>query len=166
MSEDVSPVVVVLDEVALGEARSETIADAGDIDQRDGEESGYAVYALHAHAGKGGFIQRAGAESVRLIHLNGPLVELVGEAKGGAHVGTVVAQGRPIEAPVQPLRPEVFIQPEVILQAVAIGGGAVIRCVHHRSAARKKESCSRTAGAGIKGVGGGLDFLVRNLAHW
>src|ERR1700722_11316533 len=119
MSEDVSPVIVVLDEVALGEARSETVANAGDVDQRDGEESGYAVYTLHAHAGEGGFIQRAGTESVRFIHLDGPLVELIGDAKGGAHVGSVVAQGRSIEAPVQPIRFEVFIQPEVILIGIA-----------------------------------------------
>ena len=57
VGQHVTPVIVVLDEVACGKARSEAIPNAGDIDHRNREKSGRAQYAFHAHGGKGGFIQ-------------------------------------------------------------------------------------------------------------
>src|ERR1700722_8686176 len=73
MSQDIAPVIVVLNEIALGEPYTVSDALPGNTNSRNGEVAGLAKFALDAILRKDCFIQRRRTEIMRPIHLQGTL---------------------------------------------------------------------------------------------
>ena len=90
MSQNVAPVIVVLDEIALGEADAVANALSGDADSRNGEVAGLAEFSLDAILGKNHFVQSVRTEIVRPVHLQGALPVVV---RGGELRNDIGAAG-------------------------------------------------------------------------
>ena len=82
VSQHVTPMVVVLDEIALRKAGAKALSETRHIDDWNAEQSSGGLNAFNAHAGEGSFVQRAGVEGVRLIDLNCVLAESIDGRKG------------------------------------------------------------------------------------
>ena len=92
-----------------------------------------------------------------LIHLDGVLAKGVRCLEGSTRIGCVAVEGSAVVGTVKPLFTEAFINPNVVLIAVAVGGVPVVSTIEDGCAAGQIEGRRRTT----DGIALGVDRVNR-----
>ena len=92
MGQHIAPVIVVLDEIPLGEADAITDGLSSDADVRNGEVTGLAEVSFDAVLSKDGFIESCRAECVGPVSLKSALHGVAGSGELWNGVRSAVVQ--------------------------------------------------------------------------
>ena len=163
VGEDVAPVVAVLDVVAEGEAGAEAYAEAGDIDDRNGEGAAGGGETFNAVVTDEGFIEGVGGEGVGLTALDREDVVVVGGGEAGTDRGAATADGAAVELAVGTIFIKVLVEADVVLLGVVVAAGVEDALIEDRGGAGDVVGggCAATSVGGYvlcaKGLGGGLE---------
>src|ERR1700686_3643090 len=118
MSQDIAPVIVVLNEIALGKPYTVSDALSGNADSRDGEVTSLAKFALNPILGKNCLIQRRRAEIMRPVHLQCTLPVVVRGGELWNNIRRGIGLKGPKETAVNAILAEIFVHANEVLGAV------------------------------------------------
>src|SRR5262252_9295957 len=157
MSENVAPVIVVLDEVSLRKTLTIKPAEAIQVRQtrysygRDGKVAGLVLDALDTVLREDGLVQGSGIERVGIVHLEGTLPVLVRGGELGNGCGAAEIQGGAEKASVDSVVLKVLVYPNEILVAIAKITGVENTRVNHRCGTRQviRRRCSTGTGEDV-----------------
>src|ERR1700722_547193 len=137
MSQDIAPVIVVLNEIALGEPYTVSDALPGNTNSRNGEVASLAKFALDAILRKNCFVQCRRTEIMRPIHLQGTLPVVIRGGELRNNIRRRVGLQRPKETAVDAVLAEVFVHANEVLGAIDDVCGIEYSAVDHRRRARQ-----------------------------
>lgn len=141
MREHVAPVVVVLDEIALCKAQAIEPAETVEVgyprgaNLRNGEVAGLLLNALDAVLGENSLIQRGGAESVCIVHLEGTFCSVADRRKLRNRRRTASLKGGPEKTGINSVVLEILVNANEILIAVAEVAGIESTRIRNRQRA-------------------------------
>ena len=149
----VPPVIVVLDEIALGKALPIEAAEAVQIGKSrhphrwDGEIASLMLHTFDPVLGEDGFVQCGGTECVRVIHLESTFPVLVGGRELRDRRRSAEAEICAEEAAVNSIVFEIFVDADEVLVAVAEIAGIENTSINHGGGTRQVISrrCSTSA---------------------
>ena len=119
MGQNVTPVVVVLDEIALGKANPVPDGLSANADIRNREVPSFSQEALDTVPGKDYFIQRRGIKGVSPVHLEGAFHRVIRGRELRNNRRTAIMENRPVKTAVDAVVFEVLVDAREILVAVA-----------------------------------------------
>src|SRR6516165_8991233 len=147
MGEHVTPVVIVLDEIALRETQAISDTLAGYADSGNGEIAGLIELPFNAVLRKDGLVERIRTKRMRPVHLQGALPVIVGGGELRNHGGGWLRLHGAEETPVEAVILEVFIDANKILRTVGDVRRVESTAVDHRRRTRQVVCGGRPAGS-------------------
>ena len=119
MGQNVTPVVVVLDEIALGKADTEAGRQSGDGDRGNRKVAGLADEPVALFDVLDHEVQRRGIKGVSPVHLEGAFHRVIRGRELRNNRRTAIMENRPVKTAVDAVVFEVLVDAREILVAVA-----------------------------------------------
>src|SRR6266436_2462724 len=168
MRQNIAPVIVVLNEIALGEPYTVSDALPGNADSGNGKITGLAKFALDAILRKDCFIQRRRTEIMRPIHLQRTLPVVICGRELWDDIRRGIGLKGTKETAVNAILAEIFIHANEILGAVDDVCGIKYSAVNHRRSARQVLRCRCSTSSRENVICrfryGNADYVSRNVS--